>query len=449
MLQIAISSSIHGGVRNQFIFSSQCKAMNTSIFFSWQSDTPTKIGRNFLRKALEEACEEIVAESSISEALRDELVVDSDTQGEAGQPPIADTIFKKIDAAAVFVADVTFTAKRVDGRPTPNPNVLIEYGWALKSLGHSRVISIMNDAYGEPSAATLPFDLAHVRWPTRFQLQEDASDQERAEARRKLVTSLKKAIGASLTTIPPPPAQQAPIFPRATPKDGPARFRNTSEELGYDEGFGDRSPYKVFLKPGPAMWLRVMPSSPPGRIWTPRALKETAVPGNALNLRPFLNASSYSWLRADDGWGVFDVPNEIDEQQKRKEASSMVFVFSTGEIWSIDTASLARHSQWIPFVESNFNERCSQYAHFLKGLGVPPPYVWIAGITGIKGRRLTVPPEPGFTNIGSNGPLCLSDTIQAEGTYKNGVTPAEALRHFYTEIFERCGMERPSHLGKV
>jgi len=87
--------------------------MNTSIFFSWQSDTPTKIGRNFLRKALEEACEEIVAESSISEALRDELVVDSDTQGEAGQPPIADTIFKKIDAAAVFVADVTFTAKRV------------------------------------------------------------------------------------------------------------------------------------------------------------------------------------------------------------------------------------------------------------------------------------------------------------------------------------------------
>lgn len=87
--------------------------MTTSIFFSWQSDTPTKIGRNFLRKALEEACEEIVAESSISEALRDELVVDSDTQGEAGQPPIADTIFKKIDAAAVFVADVTFTAKRV------------------------------------------------------------------------------------------------------------------------------------------------------------------------------------------------------------------------------------------------------------------------------------------------------------------------------------------------
>jgi hypothetical protein len=46
----------------------------------------------------------------------------------AGQPPIVETILRKTDEAAVFVADMTFTAKRVDGRPSPNPNVLIEYG---------------------------------------------------------------------------------------------------------------------------------------------------------------------------------------------------------------------------------------------------------------------------------------------------------------------------------
>lgn len=422
--------------------------MNTSIFFSWQSDTPTKIGRNFLRKALEEACEEIVAESSISEALRDELVVDSDTQGEAGQPPIADTIFKKIDAAAVFVADVTFTAKRVDGRPTPNPNVLIEYGWALKSLGHSRVISIMNDAYGEPSTETLPFDLAHVRWPTRFKLQEDASDQERTDARRKLVTSLKKAIGTSLATIQPPPAKEPPIFPRATPKDGPARFRSAKEELGYDEGFGDGPPFKVFLKPGPAMWLRVMPSSPQGRLWTPRKLKETAVPANALNLLPFLNASSYSWLRADDGWGVFDASDAIDNQQGRKEVSSVAFVFQTGEVWSLDTALLARDTKRIPFIEPIFNNRFFQYANFLTRLGVPPPYHWITGITGVKGRLLVVPPEPGFMSIGSSGPLCLGETIEVEGMYQAGQTPGKVLLDFYTAIFEKCDMERPPYLDR-
>lgn len=420
--------------------------MKTSIFFSWQSDTPTKIGRNFLRKALEEACAEIVAESSIDEALRDELVVDSDTQGEAGQPPIADTIFKKIDAAAVFVADVTFTAKRVDGRPTPNPNVLIEYGWALKSLGHSRVISIMNAAYGEPSTETLPFDLAHVRWPTRFRLQEDASNQERAEARRKLVASLKKAIEACLTTIPSPPMQQATSFPRATPKDGPARFRNAKEELGYHEGIHDRSHYKVFLKPGPAMWLRVMPSTPPGKTWTPRQLKELAVQGNTAHLIPFKN-SNYCWLRAEDGWGMFDVPNAIDEQQNRMEASSVVFAFQTGEIWSIDTTFLARHNQWIPFVEKFFNDRCPRYAHFLKLLGVPSPYHWIAGMTGIKGRKLTIPQGSGSIDVESGGPLCLSETIEVEGKYEAGQTPGKALIDFYAAIFEKCGMERPSYLG--
>src|SRR3989344_1943028 len=150
-----------------------------TIFFSWQSDTPTQIGRNFLRSVLEEVCKEVASDADIDEAVRNELSVDSDTQGEAGQPPIAETIFKKIDSAAVIVADMTFTGKRLDERPTPNANVLIEYGWALKSLGHKRVISIMNEAYGAASSDSLPFDLAHVRWPTRFTLNEKASSEEK------------------------------------------------------------------------------------------------------------------------------------------------------------------------------------------------------------------------------------------------------------------------------
>src|SRR5258708_7346704 len=100
--------------------------MPRSIFFSWQADTPSQVGRRFLREALEEACREVAGENSVDEAIRDELTVESDTEGEAGQPPIFDTILRKIDEAAVVVADMTFTGKRLDGRPTPNANVLIE-----------------------------------------------------------------------------------------------------------------------------------------------------------------------------------------------------------------------------------------------------------------------------------------------------------------------------------
>lgn len=420
--------------------------MKTSIFFSWQGDTPTGIGRNFLRKALEEACKEIAAESCIDEAMREKLVVDSDTQGEAGQPPIAETIFKKIDAAAVFVADMTFTAKRMDGRPTPNPNVLIEYGWALKSLSHSRVISVMNDVYGEPSAVTLPFDLAHVRWPIRFAIQENDSTEQKAEGRRNLVANLKRAIRASLATISPTPAQPTPIFPKALPKDGPARFRSANEELGYADGFGPR--YKVFLRPGPALWLRIMPSSPPGRTWTSRELKEVAIKGDILHLLPLVNNSGSSFLRAEDGWGTFDASGPIDDQQKRREAPDIAFAFQTGEIWSIDTTLLARNSNWIPFIETTLNARFSGYANFIHSLGIPPPYHWIAGISGVKGRQLLVPSQAAFMDIGSDSPLCLSDSVEVEGLYQAGQAPADALNPFYTAIFEKCGIERASHLDR-
>jgi hypothetical protein len=49
-------------------------------------------------------------------------------------PPIFDTILKKIDGAGIFLADVTFVGTRLDGSPTPNPNVLIEYASRILRL---------------------------------------------------------------------------------------------------------------------------------------------------------------------------------------------------------------------------------------------------------------------------------------------------------------------------
>jgi hypothetical protein len=102
-----------------------------TVFFSWQIDTEKRGGRNVIEWALEKACRRISADTSVEETDRDrKLKVDSNTKGVAGSPPIVDTIFRKIDGAAVFVPDLTFIGKRPDGRPTPNPNVLVEYGWA-------------------------------------------------------------------------------------------------------------------------------------------------------------------------------------------------------------------------------------------------------------------------------------------------------------------------------
>ena len=98
--------------------------MAMTLFYSWQSDRPTKTGRNLIERALRRAVREIQSDLEIEESLRENLSVDRDTQGVAGSPPIVDTIFQKIDGAAVFIPDMTFVGQRVDGRPSPNPNVL-------------------------------------------------------------------------------------------------------------------------------------------------------------------------------------------------------------------------------------------------------------------------------------------------------------------------------------
>src|ERR1700733_4240157 len=115
------------------------RSMPITVFFSWQADTPTIEGRNLIERALARAVLRIGQDTTVEEAVR-ELVIDRDTMGVAGSPPIVETIFRKIDGAAVFLPDLTFIGKRLDNRPTPNPNVLIEYGWALKSLGHGRIV---------------------------------------------------------------------------------------------------------------------------------------------------------------------------------------------------------------------------------------------------------------------------------------------------------------------
>ncbi len=176
--------------------------MASTIFFSWQIDTPTATGRNFLRGTLEDACRALGGDSEIEEPLR-ELAVDSDTLDVAGHPPIVDTIFKKIDAASVFVADLTFIAERRDGGRSPNPNVLIEYGWALKALTHERTVLVMNTAYGDPSGEALPFDLRVSRWPFKYHLPDDATAEAKAEVKKLLTKHLIGAIRACLKTISP------------------------------------------------------------------------------------------------------------------------------------------------------------------------------------------------------------------------------------------------------
>jgi hypothetical protein len=169
------------------------ETMSRTIFFSWQTDRPSLGGRNLIEKALETAAARIAAETDVEEAIRDEgLKVDKDTKGVPGSPPIFATILDKIDKATAFVPDLIFVGLRPDGRPTPNPNVMIEYGWVLKSLTSSRIVAVMNAAYGASSWESLPFELAAFRFPITYNVPKDAEGDVRAEERKKLANALRQ-----------------------------------------------------------------------------------------------------------------------------------------------------------------------------------------------------------------------------------------------------------------
>src|ERR1017187_3944901 len=120
-----------------------------TVFYSWQSDLPNAINRGFIEKALEKAIKRIGSNATLNPASRVEL--DKDTQGVSGSPPIAETILAKIENCAAFVADLTFVgeslpqlkSKREAVRQVPNPNVLIEYGYALRARGDRRIVAVM------------------------------------------------------------------------------------------------------------------------------------------------------------------------------------------------------------------------------------------------------------------------------------------------------------------
>src|SRR5690242_5404417 len=115
-----------------------------TIFYSWASDHAGGTTRYLIEKALERA----IIDLHSDEMIKVEPVMDRDTQGEPGSPDIASTIFGKIDQAQIFVCDVSIVDETVK-KPAPNPNVLLELGYALKTLGHKRVIMVMNTAFGE------------------------------------------------------------------------------------------------------------------------------------------------------------------------------------------------------------------------------------------------------------------------------------------------------------
>jgi hypothetical protein len=164
--------------------------MKRTIFYSWQSDLDPRTNRNLIEHALERALKAIRRDKQ--EAI--EPVLDRDTSGLPGSPDIANSIFAKVALADAFVADVSIINSGTGQRFAPNPNVLIELGYAVAQLGWEKILLVQNGAFGGPEL--LPFDLRGRR-VIAYDLR--SPDEEKAGARGlrqgRLEAALRRAIG--------------------------------------------------------------------------------------------------------------------------------------------------------------------------------------------------------------------------------------------------------------
>lgn len=153
--------------------------------------------RDLVREALAAAIRDLEAE------LDERHELTSDTQGVAGSPDIVATILAKIDAANAFVGDVTPIARSSAGKAVAYPNVLIELGYAKKSLGLSAVTLVWNTAFDGATIEQLPFDMRGRRAPMSFHLEPGASTADLRAVRTDLQGRLRVAVAASMAATAP------------------------------------------------------------------------------------------------------------------------------------------------------------------------------------------------------------------------------------------------------
>jgi hypothetical protein len=306
------------------------------IFWSWQSDYSPKTCRHFIRAALEDAITQVADEIGVDDADRPEI--DHDTKGERGMADIAATILNKIAVAAVFVADLTPIAQSPNGKWLPNPNVMIELGWAMHRPGWERVIGILNMASGA-KVEDLPFDIRQRRVVT-FELSETADKLTRAAVRSKLVKELKEALQTNLEERADDFAAAAEIAGVAPKAGNYSIWSSAGDTLTHNDAFGGARRETVKMPNVPRAFMRIIPAD--WKNGAPSVSDIAKLNQSGSVEAPGDSGSSGNFGATEEGY----VRYWITGRQGSGEASSTnmtMFFADTGEFWMLHGSVIASH----------------------------------------------------------------------------------------------------------
>lgn len=348
------------------------------VFWSWQNDSLEKHNHFFVRDALAIALKQVADDLDLTEAERPE--VDHDTKGEPGLVSIVDTIFEKINQAAVFVGDLTFIGKTEKEKLLPNPNVMIELGHAITTLGPERIILVTNRAYGG-RPEDLPFDLRHRRAPISYDLPETASSEDRKRVQKELAGALASALAGCLGRVLEQSAK-AIEYPAA-----PARSDDRSTWLPMGEsiqhhGFfheGGLTTWEVLEEP--RFYLRLIPAKYEENM-RPRKIHDLPQAYRLSTLHP--------WINGDGGVNSLGVIT-VGISRDQKALAATQWFKATSEVWAfncnatfINPENGQRLLAW-GMIPPSWREHLDRTLAFLDYIGVRGPLQIEAGVVGLNG----------------------------------------------------------------
>lgn len=449
--------------------------MAFKIFYAWQNDRPNNQCRGLIKHALEIAAANLNTDLKIEEVVRP-IDIDQDTQGVPGSPSVAQTILDKIEACNAFVADLTYIPTGEGAKLTPNPNVLIEYGYALRALSDQRIIGVFNNAFGEPNH--LPFDLQHKRWPIRYNAVDDSATDEakaqRRDARKQLANDLEAALrdiirtfaeeDRRITTSVPAAPSVRPEQPAVT--NSPPFVEEPTVEISYEttpyltatqrypwnNGLvgirDDRKPgeagYEIGFRDGPAISLQLKSYTAGKQLSNAETIRIARE-----DLRPLASyrASGWSYVRNRNGAAAFtwleDDPNT---------AITASLLARNGELYGLDCYHLQiwrnqgeTDDPYIPTgaVEEIFIDGLADFLNLARyRLQLSPPLEVIAGLDGIEGYRLAVDPKQFMEEkiLGRILYPSIGDTVNIDNFVTN---PFDVLLPLFVKIYDAAGLERP------
>lgn len=407
------------------------------IFWSWQSDTPKDIGRFFVRDALREAIQALKTDEHVLEPLEREaaakLELDSDRQGVPGSPDLAATIFDKIEAADVFVADVTLVGATPEGKKLINSNVAIEYGHAHKALGFRRVLMVQNHHYGDGGA--LPFDLRQKSWPLHYTLAPDATKAEitteRARFKAKLTEALRPylSMGSAAT-------QTHVEIPTTFNK---AVFAERHEIIAQNHAPApDAIDYR--FDGARALYLRLIP-----RLARANLIKLTRLYDDVLNRRiDLLLRNRYMGVGDRNAHGAI----AYEPHGSATEPHAFTQVFPNGEFWAVTTEMFVNHQSdvLIPMtnVRNIFGRVLENFAETSQAYGNGWPVIAVMGGVRLHGVRLGI------------GRHQISSRIQVDErevrSELSSATPSErehAVEAWVDELYDIAGVREVDREGSL